>query len=451
MISGMNSSPGNDWGRGFQFTPNTNLYVTHVGKRVPGPGTYSYNIRIWNAATQTLVYEQASNPTVPDVYEYAPVTTPIMLNAGTSYILTLYGSGPYYFETNSQVNSNLTYQTMRYCNSCPGFDFPTNSLSGYHYGTPDFLFSLVPPCSSAATISQTVCSSYTSPSGNYTWTTSGTYQDTIPNAGGCDSLITINLSVNQNSINSLTPTVCDTYTSPSGNYIWNTSGLYYDTLPAANGCDSVFVINLVVNNSDSWTDVQEACDSYTWMDGQTYTSSNNTAQVIYTNINGCDSIISLDLTITTINASTNVSGITITAIGNGTYQWIDCGNGNSAIPGATGASFTPTANGNYAVIITNNNCADTSDCVTISSIGLDELQSGNFIVSPNPSEANFTVTCQNAVPSQIEIVDLMGKRVYINEDPGMVTEIDLHTAKAGVYLVLVTQANETFTQRVVLK
>ncbi|GAB4252024.1 MAG: hypothetical protein Kow0079_06470 [Vicingaceae bacterium] len=50
----------------------------------------------------------------------------------------------------------------------------------------------------SSTISPTACNSYTSPSGNYTWTTSGTYMDTIPNAAGCDSIITIQLTISNN-------------------------------------------------------------------------------------------------------------------------------------------------------------------------------------------------------------------------------------------------------------
>jgi len=41
----------------------------------------------------------------------------------------------------------------------------------------------------------TSCDSYTSPSGNYTYTTSGVYYDTITNHWGCDSLLTIDLNI----------------------------------------------------------------------------------------------------------------------------------------------------------------------------------------------------------------------------------------------------------------
>ncbi|MCB0755372.1 MAG: T9SS type A sorting domain-containing protein [Flavobacteriales bacterium] len=50
----------------------------------------------------------------------------------------------------------------------------------------------------SSSISPVSCGAYTSPSGNYTWTTTDTYLDTIPNSAGCDSVITINLTVQDN-------------------------------------------------------------------------------------------------------------------------------------------------------------------------------------------------------------------------------------------------------------
>ena len=46
-----------------------------------------------------------------------------------------------------------------------------------------------------SSISPSACRSYTSPSKKNTWSASGTYTDIIPNKAGCDSIITINLSI----------------------------------------------------------------------------------------------------------------------------------------------------------------------------------------------------------------------------------------------------------------
>ena len=95
------------------------------------------------------------------------------------------------------------------------------------------------------TITANVCDTYTSPSGK-TWTTSNTYSDTIANTAGCDSVITVNLTVRNKTTETITANVCDTYTSPSGRHTWFGTGIYKDTIPNAAGCDSILTINLTV-------------------------------------------------------------------------------------------------------------------------------------------------------------------------------------------------------------
>ena len=46
-----------------------------------------------------------------------------------------------------------------------------------------------------STLTLSVCDPYVTPSGKYSWTTSGTYLDTILNYAGCDSVITVNLTI----------------------------------------------------------------------------------------------------------------------------------------------------------------------------------------------------------------------------------------------------------------
>ena len=83
------------------------------------------------------------------------------------------------------------------------------------------------------------------------------------------------------------------------------------------------------------TDTQTACGSYTWIDGNTYTSSNNTAifNIPGGAVNGCDSIISLDLTINPIpNNDVSQNDNTLTATQTvASYQWVDCDNENAII------------------------------------------------------------------------------------------------------------------------
>ena len=86
-------------------------------------------------------------------------------------------------------------------------------------------------------------------------------------------------------------------------------------LTTINGCDSTAVLNLTINNSTNGVDVQEHCDTYTWIDGVNYTSSNNTATHTLTNAAGCDSVITLDLIIN--NSDTSITNVTACE----SYQW----------------------------------------------------------------------------------------------------------------------------------
>ena len=66
-------------------------------------------------------------------------------------------------------------------------------------------------------------------------------------------------------------------------------------------------LDLTINNTSYGTDTQVACDSYVWIDGNTYSSSNNTATHTLVNSTGCDSVVTLDLTMN--NSTSNYSNI----------------------------------------------------------------------------------------------------------------------------------------------
>ena len=77
-------------------------------------------------------------------------------------------------------------------------------------------------------------------------------------------------------------------------HIHITNNIATHTLTNSVGCDSVVTLNFI-NSSNSGTDTQIACDSYTWIDGVTYNSNNNSATHTLTNIAGCDSVVTLKL------------------------------------------------------------------------------------------------------------------------------------------------------------
>lgn len=126
--------------RGFRFTPNQELIVTHFGKRTPN-ATARY-VTLFDFNTQAILAQITVDAGTVGIYNYNSLTTPLVLDSGRTCILTLYNGANdmYYYGSSSQIGQHLTYHDMRYCNSCTQNTFPTSVLSNYHYGTPDFLY-----------------------------------------------------------------------------------------------------------------------------------------------------------------------------------------------------------------------------------------------------------------------------------------------------------------------
>jgi hypothetical protein len=160
---------------------------------------------------------------------------------------------------------------------------------------------------SSVSSSVTSCNTYTW-SGS-TYTTSGTYTKTLTNVSSCDSIHTLNLTINSSNTGSSSATACNTYTWSGSTY--TTSGSYTKTLTNAASCDSVHTLSLTINYSSSSSVTVSQLGCYAWsLNAVTYTVSGSYS-LTYTNAIGCDSIVTLNLTITPgvyLNAKAILSG-----------------------------------------------------------------------------------------------------------------------------------------------
>ncbi|MBP5649585.1 MAG: choice-of-anchor J domain-containing protein, partial [Bacteroidales bacterium] len=120
---------------------------------------------------------------------------------------------------------------------------------------------------------------------------------TLTNAVGCDSVVTLNLTVNHSNTGVDEQTVCDSLRWIDGILYTSSTNTPTYTLTNAAGCDSVVTLNLTVNHSNTGVDEQTVCDSLRWIDGILYTSSTNTPTYTLTNAAGCDSVVTLHLTV----------------------------------------------------------------------------------------------------------------------------------------------------------
>ena len=168
--------------------------------------------------------------------------------------------------------------------------------------------------------------------------------------------------------NNMTQTACESYTLAGTTY--TESGTYSDTLTAANGCDSIVSLNLTINHGTHNAETVSECDSYTWHEGNYALSGNYTYS--YTNANNCPSVDTLHLTITqtpviTVDGNLTINPgqtTTLTASGATTYVWKN----NGATVSTSNPFTTPTLNSTtvYTIEGTTNSCTGmTSVTVTV--------------------------------------------------------------------------------------
>jgi len=163
-------------------------------------------------------------------------------------------------------------------------------------------------------ISETACDSYEW--NGQIYDEDGIYSQTFTASNGCDSIVKLNLTVLHSVNNEFYESACDTYNW--NGEIFSLTGDYIRTFNSANGCDSIVTLHLTIERSETDDEIV-ACEQYTWIDGVTYTESNNTAIYTLTNTAGCDSIVALHLTITT------APEVHTSAIGSTYYRSAVCG------------------------------------------------------------------------------------------------------------------------------
>lgn len=189
-----------------------------------------------------------------------------------------------------------------------------------------------------------------------------------------------------------------------------------------------------------------SCGPYE-LNSELYATSGNFTQN-YTSSSGMDSTILLNLTINEIDVSITNSNNFFTANENGasSYQWINCSDLNPLF-NETAQTFSPLVNGDYAVIVTNDNCSDTSDCFNVNSVAYSEISAlGAHSVYPNPGKDIFTVLCEFEI-DRIEIYNSSGVFLFDQQNDN---KIDLTNVENGLYFIQIYSKNNLkFNERII--
>ena len=255
--------------------------------------------------------------------------------------------------------------------------------------------------------------------GNYDFfgqalTQTGTYTHTLTSANGCDSVITLSLTVHSMMLTQIADTICEGTSYPFFDQTLTQTGVYAHALQTVYGCDSLITLSLTVLPA-SHTDLSaEGCDSYEW-NGETYTQSGDYS-VSYTAANGCDSIVTLHLTI-----SHSVTSEFTIETNEGCYTW----NGTEYCQSGDYTQTLQTVAGCDSVVTLH---------LTVG-VGIEDhdLNAAIFL-TPNPATNICRINGLETEPISVDLYDMNGKLV---RRPNT-TEFDVSTLPTGIYMVRVT-------------
>ena len=270
---------------GCDSTATLNLIINY-------PSTSSINVTacssyLWNGTSYTT----------SGTYTYSTINA---LGCDSTATLNLTVNYPSTSTTNVTACSSYTWNGTTYTSSGTYAYSTTNALGCDSTATLNLIVNY--PTTSSTNV--TACSSYLWNGTIYT--TSGTYTYSTLNALGCDSTATLNLTVNNPSISTTNVTACSTYLWNGNTY--TTSGTYTYSITNALGCDSTATLNLIISQPTSSTTNASICSGSTYsFNGQSYNTT-GTYLAFLTNANGCDSVATLNLIVKQPTSSTtNVS------------------------------------------------------------------------------------------------------------------------------------------------
>ena len=279
-----------------------------------------------------------------------------------------------------------------------------------------------------------------------TYTASGTFTQTLTNAAGCDSILTINATVNSAPVissQSGSVKVCD-----------STSGSFTVNSPGTNNYKWYWIS--VNNPNDTIADIGNYQEVNFTTNSMTITNINNenwvlngpyAVECLITNsTTGCsvlsqpDTINVVPNPVVTISASTTTlcAGLsaTLTANGANTYTWSNTGDVTSSISPVVNSTtqFTLTGVDNNGCVGMDTLTIETQDCTT----GINKVASSSeeIAVYPNPSNGNFVIATA-ADAKAIIVTDMLGNELMSISPNGTTTNVNLSAQPSGIYFVKV--------------
>ncbi len=358
--------------------------------------------------------------------EILPSTNSITICQGDSYDFggTSYNTAGNYVHTFSDLNGcdsvvTLNLDVVTSFTStinpiiCQGESYLFDGQPYASAGTAVATFQSIFGCDSVVTMNLTVNPTYNTvidqsicQGANYvfngqTYNATGSYNANLQTALGCDSIVTLNLNVTSSITNTVNQTICQGDTYNFNNQILNASGIYTATFPSVGGCDSLVTLNLLVTSDYSITLNEALCQGESYL----FNGINYAVGGVYTanlqSVAGCDSLVTLNLVVNSIPATPQITSNSplscpgeefvlkvIHPENTGAYLWT--GPANYSGQGETvGFTTTGASVGIYSVVLQQDGCNSIAATEELFILGA-EVTNFDFpnVISPNGDLVN---------------------------------------------------------------
>ena len=272
------------------------------------------------------------------------------------------------------------------------------------------------------TLSAAICEGTTYTENGFNVSEAGTYMQNLQTIDGCDSIVTLNLSVNPVANTNLAVAICEGSTYSENGFNASEAGTYTQNLQTVNGCDSIVKLTLTVNPVADTTIAAAICEGEIYYENGFMASREGTHTQILQTENGCDSVVTLNLTV---------------------YPAYQMGIGAVIHEGETYEEYGFNVNeeGTYTQILQTANGCDSIITLNVVLSSLDEVKANDIKVNVYPNPANsYTVLEVHGLKEQtmVNLFDIQGRKVreYVMNIGQETLRIDLGDLPKGVYTIM---------------
>ena len=272
------------------------------------------------------------------------------------------------------------------------------------------------------TLSAAICEGNVYTENGFNASEAGSYTQTLQTVNGCDSIVALNLTINPVASTNLTAAICEGSAYTENGFNVSEAGSYTQNLQTVNGCDSIVTLNLSINPVADTTIAAAICEGEIYYENGFMASREGTHTQILQTENGCDSVVTLNLTV---------------------YPAYQMGIGAVIHEGETYEEYGFDVNeeGTYTQILQTVNGCDSIITLNVVLSSLDEVEANDIKVNVYPNPANsYTVLEAQGLKEEIPVYlfDIQGRKVreYVMNIGQETLRIDLGDLPKDVYTIM---------------